>query len=60
VWEPLVLTPDDLRNGVRTWDRKADRKEVERLERFRAGKGYYGFDPPEGWPNRPYYDGSSR
>jgi alkaline phosphatase D len=45
---------------VRTWDRKADRKEVERLERFRAGKGYYGFDPPEGWPNRPYYDGSSR
>ena len=60
VWEPLVLTPDDLRNGVRTWDRKADPKEVERLERFRAGKGYYGFDPPEGWPNRPYYDGSSR
>ncbi len=60
VWEPLELTPDDLRNGVRTWDRKADPKEVERLERFRAGKGYYGFDPPEGWPNHPYYDGSSR
>jgi len=60
VWEPLVLTPDELRNGVRTWDRKADPREVERLERFRAGKGYYGFDPPEGWPNRPYYDGSSR
>lgn len=59
VWDPLVLTPADLRNGVRTWDRKSDPKELERLERFRQGKGYYGFDPPEGWPSRPHYDGSS-
>ena len=36
VWEPLVLTPDELRNGVRTWDRKADPGEVERLH---AGYG---------------------
>lgn len=54
VWEPLVLTPEDLRNGVRTWDRKADPEELKRLERFRQGKGYYGFDPPEGWPSRPH------
>lgn len=57
VWEPLVLTPDDLRNGVRTWDTKSDPLELERLERFKRGGGYYGFDPVEGWPNRPYYDG---
>lgn len=55
VWEPLVLTPDDLKNGARTWDSKSDPKELERLERFRQGGGYYGFDPVEGWPNRPYY-----
>lgn len=55
VWEPLVLTPDDLRNGARTWDRKSDPEELQRLERFRRGGGYYGFDPPEGWPNRPHY-----
>ncbi len=55
VWDPLVLTPDDLRNGARTWDRKSDPAELERLERFRAGGGYYGFDPPGGWPNTPYY-----
>lgn len=59
VWEPLVLTPDDLRNGVRTWDRKADPKELQRLQRFKDGGGYYGYDAPEGWPSRPYYDGSS-
>lgn len=53
VWDPLVLTPADLRNGVRSWDRKADPRELERLQRFRAGKGYYGFDPPDGWPSRP-------
>ena len=32
---------------------------VIRSLRFRQGKGYYGFDPPDGWPNRPHYDGSS-
>ena len=59
VWDPLVLTPADLTNGVRTWDAKADPKELQRLRRFREGRGYYGFDAPEGWPSRPYYDGTS-
>jgi len=45
VWAPLVLTPDDLKNGVRTWDTKSDPVELERLKRHKAGKGYYGFDP---------------
>ena len=54
VWEPLVLTPADLRNGVRSWDRKADPVELERLQRFKDGKGYYGFDKPPGWPRRRY------
>lgn len=54
VWEPLVLTPADLRNGVRTWDAKADPVELERLQRFKDGKGYYGFDRAEGWPTRRY------
>lgn len=57
VWEPLVLTPDDLRNGVKTWDSKSDPDELERLERFKRGGGYYGQDVPEGWPSHPYYDG---
>jgi alkaline phosphatase D len=59
VWEPLVLTPDDLRNGVKTWDSKSDPGELKRLERFKRGDGYYGQDVPEGWPSRPYYDGRS-
>jgi alkaline phosphatase D len=29
--------------------------ELDRLERFKAGKGYYGYDPAEGWPDTPYY-----
>jgi alkaline phosphatase D len=45
VWKPLVLTPADLRNGVRSWDRLADPEELRRLERHRSGKGYYGMDP---------------
>ncbi|MBX3560955.1 MAG: alkaline phosphatase D family protein [Sphingomonas sp.] len=45
VWDPLVLTPADLRNGVQSWDRLADPDELRRLERHRAGCGYYGFDP---------------
>lgn len=45
VWDPLVLTPDDLRNGVRSWDRLADPEEIKRLERHRQGRGYYGSDP---------------
>ena len=56
VWEPLVLTPDDLKNGVKTWDRKSDPRELERLERFRRGGGYYGHDMPEGWPDRPNFE----
>jgi len=55
VWDPLVPTPDDLKNGVRTWERKSDPLELERLARFKQGGGYYGFDPPEGWPDAPYY-----
>ena len=45
VWDPLVLTPADLRNGVRSWDRLADPDELKRLERYKAGRGYYGSDP---------------
>jgi alkaline phosphatase D len=45
IWDPLVLTPADLRNGVKSWDRLADSEELERLERHRAGRGYYGVDP---------------
>jgi alkaline phosphatase D len=45
IWDPLVLTPDDLRNGVRTWDKKSDPVELERLARHKRGGGYYGFDP---------------
>ena len=59
VWDPLVLTPDDLRNGVRSWDHKSDPDELQRRERFLKGGGYYGQDVPQGWPDRPYYDGSS-
>jgi alkaline phosphatase D len=59
VWDPLVLTPADLRNGVRTWDSKSDPEELRRLERFKRGQGYYGQDVPEGWPSRPYYGGKS-
>lgn len=55
IWDPLVLTPNDLRNGVSTWAEKSDALELARRERFLRGGGYYGFDPPEGWPNRPYY-----
>ena len=59
VWDELVLTPADLTNGVKTWDQKADPEELRRLERFKAGGGYYGFDAPEGWPSRPYYGAKS-
>ncbi len=44
VWDPLVLTPADLRNGVRSWDRLADKTELLRRERHRKGLGYYGPD----------------
>jgi alkaline phosphatase D len=43
VWDPLVLTPGDLRNGVTTWREKIDPAELIRLERYRAGGDY--FDP---------------
>lgn len=43
VWAPLVLTPNDLRNGVATWREKIDPAELIRLERYRAGGDY--FDP---------------
>lgn len=43
-WEPLVLTPADLRNGAVTWRAKITPSELVRLERFRAGGSY--FNPP--------------
>jgi alkaline phosphatase D len=45
VWEPLVLRPADLVNGVRSWDKLSDPGELKRLERRKAGRGYYGTDP---------------
>jgi alkaline phosphatase D len=42
-WDPLVLTPADLRNGAQTWRAKIDPDELVRLERYRAGGSY--FDP---------------
>ncbi|MGE0742329.1 MAG: alkaline phosphatase [Hyphomonadaceae bacterium] len=45
VWEPLVLTPSDLRNGASTWRTKIAQTELVRLERHRAGGSYYD---PEG------------
>ncbi len=44
VWEPLVLTPSDLRNGAATWRSKIAQTELVRLERYRGGGAYY--DPP--------------
>lgn len=44
-WDPLVLTPADLRNGVSTWRTKIAPTELVRLERYRAGGSYYD---PEG------------
>jgi alkaline phosphatase D len=41
-WRPLVLTPDDLRNGRRTWERLIDPQEHRRLLRYRSGGAYYG------------------
>jgi alkaline phosphatase D len=43
VWDPLVLTPADLRNGVQSWRAKIDADELVRLERYRRGGAY--FDP---------------
>jgi alkaline phosphatase D len=45
VWDPLVLRPADLRNGVSTWRVKIAQTELIRLERYRAGGSYYD---PEG------------
>ena len=45
IWDPLVITPGDLRNGVKSWDRLADPDELKRMERYKAGRGYYGTDP---------------
>jgi alkaline phosphatase D len=55
VWDPLVLTPADLRNGVSSYAKVADPRELERLARFKRGGGYYGYDPGPDWPNRPYH-----
>ncbi len=41
VWEPLVLTPANLRNGVSTWRSKISESELVRLERYRGGGAYY-------------------
>ncbi len=37
VWKPLVLTPDDLRNGVRSWDRLADPEGAGAVEALQGG-----------------------
>jgi len=56
VWDDaLELTVDDLRNGVSTWKEKTDPKELKRLESFKQGKGYYGYEPQVGWPDEPFY-----
>lgn len=44
-WDPLILTPADLRNGASTWRTKIAPTELVRLERYRAGGSYYD---PEG------------
>ena len=44
-----------LDEALQTLHVQLDSQTLERLERFRQGGGYYGFDPVEGWPNRPYY-----
>lgn len=41
IWDPLVLTPADLKNGVKSWDRLADPKELKRHQRWKAGGSYY-------------------
>lgn len=41
-WAPVTLTGADLKNGARTWDKKIDKREHERLMRFKAGGRYYG------------------
>ena len=46
VWDPLVLTPADLRNGMQSWRTKIDPDELVRLERYRRGGSY--FDPDAG------------
>ena len=46
VWKPMVLTPGDLSNGKRTWDRLSDPAELQRRERHRSGRGYFGDDRP--------------
>lgn len=42
-WDPLVLTPADLRNGASMWRAKIAESELLRLERYR-GRGSY-FEP---------------
>jgi alkaline phosphatase D len=44
-WDPLELTPADLRNGVSSWRTKITPSELIRLERYRGGGSYYD---PEG------------
>lgn len=41
VWDTLVLKASELRNGVKSWDRKIDRLSRERLEAQQAGADYY-------------------
>jgi alkaline phosphatase D len=40
------LTPADLSNGVKSWERTIDPKQHARLRRFRAGGSYFGPDRP--------------
>lgn len=45
VWTPVELDADDLRPGVRSWDRKVDALSRQRLDSQRAGRDYYAADP---------------
>jgi alkaline phosphatase D len=44
-WTPLVIKASELRNGVRSWERKIDSVSRSRLESMRQGKDYYTPDP---------------
>jgi alkaline phosphatase D len=44
-FSPLTLSAGDLRNGVRSWERKIDEVSRNRHARKLAGTGYYETDP---------------
>jgi alkaline phosphatase D len=40
-WQPLILTPKDLKNGVKSWDTKMDAPSKARYDNILAGRDYY-------------------